>query len=74
MDYTVPVAMSKPYTASLIHLLPLSLSLSLSLPSLPGLDVDNDHILEMACIVTDGDMNIIAEVRFHDNTHVHVAL
>ena len=26
-----------------------------------GVDVDTDHILEMACIVTDGDMNIIAE-------------
>lgn len=27
-----------------------------------GLDVDTDHILEMACIITDGDMNIVAEV------------
>ena len=31
-------------------------------PHFAGLDVDKDQILEMACIVTDGDMNIIAEV------------
>ena len=24
--------------------------------------MDTDHILEMACIITDGDMNIVAEV------------
>ena len=30
----------------------------------PGLDVDTDHILEMACIITDGDMNIVAEVYY----------
>ena len=29
-----------------------------------GLDVSKDHILEMACIITDGDLNIIAEVTF----------
>lgn len=28
-----------------------------------GLDVDTCHILEMACIVTDGDLNILAEVN-----------
>jgi len=26
-----------------------------------GLDVDNDSILEMACIITDSDLNIVAE-------------
>ncbi|XP_052281400.1 oligoribonuclease, mitochondrial-like isoform X2 [Dreissena polymorpha] len=26
-----------------------------------GLDLDKDHILEMACIVTDKDLNIVAE-------------
>jgi len=28
-----------------------------------GLDVDTDHILEMACLVTDKDLTIVAEVR-----------
>ena len=27
-----------------------------------GLDVDKDHILEMACIITDGNLEIIEEV------------
>lgn len=27
-----------------------------------GLDIDKDHIIEMACIITDPDLNIIAEV------------
>lgn len=27
-----------------------------------GLDVQKDRIMEMACLVTDGDLNIIAEV------------
>ena len=31
-------------------------------PLYAGLDVDKDHILEMACLITDGDMNIVAEV------------
>lgn len=26
-----------------------------------GLDVDTDHILEMACLVTDGDLTVVAE-------------
>jgi oligoribonuclease len=26
-----------------------------------GLDIDKEHILEMSCLVTDGDLNIIAE-------------
>jgi oligoribonuclease len=25
-----------------------------------GLDVDRDHIIEMACVVTDGDLNVLA--------------
>ncbi len=29
-----------------------------------GLDIEKDQIIEMACIVTDSDMNIIAEVGF----------
>lgn len=28
-----------------------------------GLNIDKDHIIEMAVIVTDKDLNIIAEVR-----------
>lgn len=27
-----------------------------------GLDVEKDHIIEMACIITDGKLNIIEEV------------
>ena len=27
-----------------------------------GLDVDRDHIIEMACIITDGNLHIIEEV------------
>ena len=30
-----------------------------------GLDVENDSILEMACIITDSDLNIVAEVSFN---------
>ena len=29
-----------------------------------GLDADTDHILEMACLITDSELNLIAEVRF----------
>ena len=29
-----------------------------------GLDIEKEHILEMACLVTDADLNIIAEVGF----------
>ena len=28
-----------------------------------GLDVNKEHILEMACIVTDANLDIVAEVR-----------
>ena len=27
-----------------------------------GLDVEKDHIIEMACIITDGDLRVIEEV------------
>lgn len=27
-----------------------------------GLDIEKDQIIEMACIITDSDLNIIAEV------------
>ena len=30
-----------------------------------GLDADSDHILEMACLITDSQLNIIAEVNRH---------
>ena len=30
-----------------------------------GLNVDKDHILEMACLITDGDLNLVAEVRYN---------
>merc|ERR1712004_804658 len=26
-----------------------------------GLDIDNDHIIEMACLITDGKLNMVAE-------------
>ena len=36
-----------------------------------GLDVNRDHILEMACIVTDKELNVIAEVHIQTpNTSV----
>lgn len=28
-----------------------------------GLDVMNDHIIEVCCILTDGNLNIIEQVR-----------
>lgn len=28
-----------------------------------GLDIEKDEIIEMACIITDSDLNIVAEVR-----------
>ena len=30
-----------------------------------GLDVDTDHIIEMACLVTDRDLKVVAEVRLY---------
>jgi oligoribonuclease (3'-5' exoribonuclease) len=35
-----------------------------------GLDVRRDHIMEMACLITDAQLNLVAEVQF---TH-HQAL
>lgn len=32
-----------------------------------GLNIDKDHIIEMAVIVTDKDLNVIAEVRCPKN-------
>ena len=29
-----------------------------------GLDVEKEHILEIACIVTDKELNVIAEVSY----------
>lgn len=28
-----------------------------------GLDIEKDQIIEMACIITDSDLNVLAEVR-----------
>lgn len=28
-----------------------------------GLDIEKDKIIEMACIITDSDLNVLAEVR-----------
>ena len=39
-------------------------------PLYAGLDVDKDHILEMACLITDGDMNIVAEVGIIKRTYI----
>lgn len=41
-----------------ITFFPLSFSLKMT-----GLDIDKDQIIEMACIVTDAELNILAEVR-----------
>lgn len=30
-----------------------------------GLDVSRDHILEVACIITDKELNLVAEVRMY---------
>ena len=30
-----------------------------------GLDVDTDHIIEMACLVTDSQLSIVAEVSLY---------
>lgn len=30
-----------------------------------GLDLVKDHLIEIAVLITDGDLNIIAEVSFH---------
>ena len=27
-----------------------------------GLNIDKDHILEVACLITDGELNMVAEV------------
>lgn len=27
-----------------------------------GLDIDKDQIIEMACLITDSDLNVLAEV------------
>ena len=38
-----------------------------------GLDDDKDHILEAACLVTDGDLNIVAEgpnIIIHQPDHI----
>ncbi len=29
-----------------------------------GLNIDTDHIIEMACLVTEEDLNIVAEASF----------
>ena len=44
-------------------------------PSLAGLDVTKDHILEMACIITDENLNIVAEVHIKlNNTCTEVVM
>lgn len=35
-----------------------------------GLDIDKDQIIEMACIITDSDLNILAEVMQIDNSRL----
>lgn len=39
------------------------LQLSFTLMSSVGLDVDTCHIIEMACLITDENLNIVAEVK-----------
>lgn len=35
-----------------------------------GLDIEKDQIIEMACIITDSDLNIVAEVIKTNNAAV----
>lgn len=30
-----------------------------------GLDISKDHLIEIAVLITDGDLNIVAEVRLY---------
>lgn len=34
-----------------------------------GLDTRKDHIMEMACLITDANLNIVAEVRAATTPH-----
>ena len=29
-----------------------------------GLDIETDHLIEIACLVTDGNLNMVAEVTY----------
>ena len=35
-----------------------------------GLDIDKEHILEMACLVTDTDLNVVAEVIYSNKKQI----
>ena len=35
-----------------------------------GLDIEKDQIIEMACLITDSDLNILAEVGEVGNTFI----
>ncbi len=35
-----------------------------------GLDVEKEHIIEMACLITDKDLNIVAEVKIFTCTSI----
>lgn len=41
----------------------LTVPLPLPVWQMTGLDVEKDQILEMACLITDSDLNVLAEVR-----------
>ena len=36
-----------------------------------GLNIDEDHILEVACIITDGQLNVIANVSHPSLEYAH---
>ena len=38
-----------------------------------GLDIDTDHIIEAACLITDGELNIIAKVRTEKTKPGHLS-
>lgn len=44
----------------------ISNPMSLTQLQMTGLDIERDQIIEMACIITDSDLNILAEVK-----HLH---
>lgn len=35
-----------------------------------GLDITKDHLIEIAVLITDGDLNVVAEVSLWENTRM----
>lgn len=39
-----------------------------------GLDIDTCHLLEVACLITDDQLNIVAEVNEQMHLNVHLGI